>query len=194
MTLTHITESKTLIISINVKKRERSLTQEKAKDIREKNTGLEFHVGLEAVDGFWREVFEQRKVLQTFEGTAKTAVVDDGLGLIKVDVGVSLQLIECQFVEVNAMRSGVADDEVGNGLCREILYLTQLFCADITTESLAVADDAAGKSGADARHLTQLHGVGGVEVDALRLFHLHGIFQRVTNAWLCLAEECGGRC
>lgn len=63
MTLTHITEFKALIISINVKKRERSLTQEKAKDIREKTTRLEFHVGLEAVDSFWWEVFEQREVL-----------------------------------------------------------------------------------------------------------------------------------
>ena len=97
----------------------------------------------------------------------KAAVFDDGTGLVVVDVGMAAQLIERQGVDVQTMGLGMADDKVGLGRRGEVGNLVELIDADIAAEPSAVIDNLLGKVSTDARHASQLGGVGRVEDNGL---------------------------
>ena len=136
----------------------------------------------------------QLQVVKTLQGTMQTAILDDGLGLIERDVRMALQLVERQTVEVYLPRLRMVNGEVRDGLNREVLNLAQLLWTDVATQTLTVLDDATGKGLADTGHLTQQHGVGGVQTDALGHFRLDGILHGVTPRVLLLADEGSGGC
>ena len=47
---------------------------------------LETNVGLQLLDGLWRKLLEQFKIIKTFQRTVQATVVENGTGLIEIDV------------------------------------------------------------------------------------------------------------
>ena len=50
---------------------------------------LETNVGLQLLDGLWRKLLEQFKIIKAFQRTVQATVVENGTGLIEIDVRVA---------------------------------------------------------------------------------------------------------
>ena len=111
----------------------------------------------------------------------QSAIVDNGLGLVVVDVGMALQLAEREAVDIQTAGTGTADDEILLGRLREVGNLVELVDADVAAEEAPVIHYLVGKVDADAGDASQLGGVGGIEDNVLAGFNLHGIAQGVAT-------------
>ena len=96
----------------------------------------------------------------------QATVVEDGLGLVVVDVGMAAQLLQGEFVDVELLGlAGGVDDEVTLGLLRKTLDFIELADADVTSQPTSVAHNLLGIIRTDTGHLLQLVGVGHIEHD-----------------------------
>ena len=129
-------------------------------------------IGFVVYDGDFKDVLDVAK------GSCSFAELDDGFCLIVVEVGMAFELVECNAVEVEGC------DVVGIGI--EVwsdvvvadrvhaFHFPELAFIDIAAEEVAVADDAAGKSGTDVVELHQVDGVGSVEIEKKLLVFARG--------------------
>ena len=65
------------------------------------NLESELHVVAQAFHVLGGEVFEQAQIGQALQRSTQAAVIGDGLGLVIVDVGMALELVEHQAVHGN---------------------------------------------------------------------------------------------
>ena len=127
------------------------------------------------LNGIFWEGFRKAKVLQTLDVAIQPAIVDDGLRLIVVDVGMATQLLQCEFVDVQSLWGRVADDEILFGRWRETFNLVQLVDTDVAANPLAVAYNLFGIVAAYAWHLHQLCGVSGVQHHVVAILQFGGL-------------------
>ena len=114
-----------------------------------------FNIGLQAGDGFWGEVLGESEVLEGTDGAMKAAVVGDGACLIEVDVGMALEFVQGEFVDVQFPRRRIGNHKVILGIEWKILNFIELIDADIASEALSVLHNLAGEIGTDAWHSFQ---------------------------------------
>ena len=77
------------------------------------------------------------------------------------------QLLKRQTVDVHSSGVCIGNDKILFGCLGEVLDFIQLVDADVTTQSLSVADNLTGIVGADARHLLQLCCIGRIQYEML---------------------------
>ena len=110
----------------------------------------------------------------------KATIVNNSLGLIVVDIGMTAQLLERETIDVKLLRMRMGDHKILLGRRGEVGNLVKLVDTDISTQPLAVSDNLFGKIGSNAWHSFQLGGIGSIEHDMLTFAQLMGIAQRIT--------------
>lgn len=84
--------------------------------------GSKLHVVTESLHVFLVEVFVQTQVIETLQRSAHTAIVDDSLSLVVIDVRMALELIESQTINGN-LGGRPSDNKIRQSLLRKIFYL-----------------------------------------------------------------------
>ena len=77
--------------------------------------------------------------------TMQTTIVCDGSRLKEIDIGMALEFVQGEFIDVQFLWMGIADDEIGLGLGREILDFIELVDADIATQALSILNNLTSK-------------------------------------------------
>ena len=109
------------------------------------------------------KVLRKPEVVEGTEGSVRATVVGDVTGLIEVQVGMALQVVERETVYVQFPRRGVLDNEITFGFKREILDFIELVDTDISPEALTVFENLSGEIGADAWDGLQGSSIGRIE-------------------------------
>ena len=111
------------------------------------------------------KVLRKPEVFEGTEGSVQATVVGDVTGLIEVQVGMALQVVERETVYVQFPRRGVLDNEITFGFKREILDFIELVDTDIAPEALTVFDNLSGEIGANDWDGLQGSSIGRIEYD-----------------------------
>ena len=124
-------------------------------------------VGAQAGDDVLGELGEEGQVVEVVDGPLLTTVVDDGAGHIIIDVGMALEVVERESVDLERGLDFCRNDEENRRFHREIIDLAQLVDRGITTQAATIVEDASGKEAANAGDGLIDSRVEGIEVDGL---------------------------
>ncbi len=122
-------------------------------------------VGFEALEVGVGEGGGETEVLKGMDVTMEASIVEDGLSLVVVDIGVATELLEGQAVDVQLRGLRVGNHKIFLGLLRKIVDFIELIDTDIASQPLTATHDLFGKIRSDARHCLEGGGVGGIEGD-----------------------------
>ena len=159
--------------------------------ISEKSEG---DVWCQPVNDLRGKVPGQAEVLQTLQVAVQTSIVDDGLGLIVIDIRMAAQLLKGELIDIQLLRVSVMHHEIFLGFLRKALYLVQLIYTDIASQPLSIADYLTGIICANPGHLAQFGGISRVQHDMLGAVNLPGVWLIDAIRLMGVIGSVGHRC
>ena len=129
--------------------------------------GVKGHVGREPKDVVGSEFVVERECGKVVKGTVFASMFHNDACLIKVNVGMAAQLVDCHLVDEDGTGALWGEEEEACECVGQVFYFRELVERGEVAELGAIMYDLSCAVGADAGHFLQQGGVGGVEVDLL---------------------------